>query len=233
MTTHNETNSVSAISLSMDVPLEVDVSSENGVDPQALILATAFMEKVGGLARLTKRRGDLSHLYICTMGSWASPKVLADVSLQRHFKQILFALAHSLRVVRVVEAGRVLLWNNYKDNSGNNIDQGHQGHQGHSVQGYQGRGHQGQGYQGQGYQGHSVRGHSRQGHQGQGHQGHSVRGHSGQGHSGHGHQGHSGQGHHRQGHQHQGHSVEGQQKPTERRSRYQDGGDGDIRPNSS
>ena len=120
MATQNENNSCSTPST--EVPVEVQVNTENGVDPQALTLATTFMEKVGGLARLTKRRGDLSHLYICTMGSWASPEVLADVSQQRHFKQILFALAHSLHVVRVVGEGRILLWNRYRDNSGNEIE---------------------------------------------------------------------------------------------------------------
>ena len=117
MTTHNENNSSST-----EVPTEVQVNTENGVDPQALTLATSFMDKVGGLARLTKRRGDLSHLYICTMSSWASQEVLEDVSLQRHFKQILFALAHSLQVVRVVSAGRFLLWNRYRDNLGNELE---------------------------------------------------------------------------------------------------------------
>ena len=122
MATQNENNSGSTEVPSTEVPAEVQVNTENGVDPQALTLATTFMEKVGGLARLTKRRGDLSHLYICTMGSWASPEVLSDVSLQRHFKQILFALAHSLHVVRVVGEGRILLWNRYRDNSGNEIE---------------------------------------------------------------------------------------------------------------
>ena len=122
MTKNNKDNTSST-----EVPVEVQVNSENGVDPQALTLATAFMEKVGGLARLTKRRGDLSHLYISTMGSWASPEVLADVSLQRHFKQILFALAHSLNVVKVVEAGRFLRWNRYRDNAGNEIEDTGQG----------------------------------------------------------------------------------------------------------
>ena len=64
MATHNENNSGSTEVTSIEVPVEVQVNTENGVDPQALTLATAFMERVGGLARLTKRRGDLSHLYI-------------------------------------------------------------------------------------------------------------------------------------------------------------------------
>ena len=124
MATHNSASP----DISEEIPKEVQVNTKNGVDPVALTLATAFMKKVGGLARLTKRRGDLSHLYICTMNSWASPEVLADVSMQRHFKQILFALAHSLHVVRVVGEGRTLLWNRYRDDSGNEIDRGG-GHQ--------------------------------------------------------------------------------------------------------
>ena len=190
MTTHNENNSGFTEVLSSEVPVEVQVNTENGVDPQALTLATTFMEKVGGLARLTKRRGDLSYLYICTMGSWASPEVLADVSLQRHFKQILFALAHSLHVVRVVGEGRILLWNRYRDNSGNEIEDRRQEYD------------RNQEYRGQ------DQGDRRQG---------DRRGGGGRGGGGRG-----GRGDRRQG---DGSSS----VRSERRSRYQDGGDGDRR----
>jgi len=121
MATHNG-NTQTGDSRSTEVPVEVQVDTEDGVDPQALVLAKAFMEKVGGLARITRRRGDLSHLYICTMASWASTEVMEDVSQQRHFKQVLFALAHGLHLVRVVGDGRTLLWNRYRDNSGNEIE---------------------------------------------------------------------------------------------------------------
>ena len=187
MATQNENNSGSTEVPSTEVPVEVQVNTENGVDPQALTLATSFMEKVGGLARLTKRRGDLSHLYICTMGSWASPEVLADVSLQRHFKQILFALAHSLHVVRVVGEGRILLWNRYRDNSGNEIEDKRQEYD----RNYEDRGQ---------YQGDRRGGRDRR--QGQGDR--------------------RGGGDRRQG---DGSSS----VRSERRSRYQDGGDGDRR----
>lgn len=121
MATHNG-NTQTGDSRSTEVPVEVQVDTKDGVDPQALVLAKAFMEKVGGLARITRRRGDLSHLYICTMASWASTEVMEDVSQQRHFKQVLFALAHGLHLVRVVGDGRTLLWNRYRDNSGNEIE---------------------------------------------------------------------------------------------------------------
>jgi len=122
MATVNE-NTTSA--MVKEVPAEVKVDREDGVDPQALILATKFMEKVGSLARLTRRRGDLSYLYIMTMSSWTSKEVMEDVTQQRHFKQILYALAHGLHLVRVVGDGRVLLWNKYRDNSGNELEDHH------------------------------------------------------------------------------------------------------------
>ena len=56
------------------------------------------------------------------MASWADPEVMEDVSQQRHFKQVLFALAHGMRLVRVVGDGRTLLWNRYRDNSGNELE---------------------------------------------------------------------------------------------------------------
>jgi hypothetical protein len=100
------------------IPVEVQVDTDDGVDPQALLLATAFMDKMGGLARLTNRCGELSNLYITTMASWASPELIADNSTPRHFKQILFALVHRMRVVRVMGEDHILVWNKFLDNSG-------------------------------------------------------------------------------------------------------------------
>mgnify|MGYP006076644857 CR=1 FL=1 len=108
--------------MSTNIPEKVEVNTEDGIDPQSLVLATQFMAKVGDLARLTRRRGQLSHLYLCTMASWADKEVLDDVSNQRHFSQILYALGHGLHVVRVVGDGRSLVWNRYRDNVGNEVD---------------------------------------------------------------------------------------------------------------
>lgn len=108
--------------MSNNIPEKVEVNTEDGVDPQSLVLAKQFMTKVGDLGRLTRRRGQLSHLYLCTMASWADRDVLDDVSKQRHFSQILYALGHGLHVVRVVGDGRSLVWNRYRDNAGNEVD---------------------------------------------------------------------------------------------------------------
>merc|ERR1711981_534041 len=82
----------------------------------------AFMASQGQLARKCRRRGELSHLYLSTQGAWMSQEAQDDISQQRPFKQILFALAHGMKLVRVVDSGRTLLWNRYRDNEGNPIE---------------------------------------------------------------------------------------------------------------
>lgn len=110
----------------MDIPSEVNPSADNGlprgVERQALSLARCFMEAQGQLARKCYRRGELSHLYVSTFSSWAPEDAKNDKSLQRPFKQILFALAHGMKLVRVVNSGRQLLWNRYRDNTGKTIE---------------------------------------------------------------------------------------------------------------
>ena len=76
------------------IPQEVKTTSESGVEDGALELAKKFLESQGQLARKCNRRGELSHLYISTQGSWMDEDTRNDESLQRPFKQILFALAH-------------------------------------------------------------------------------------------------------------------------------------------
>merc|ERR1711988_1663534 len=80
------------------------------------------MASQGQLARKCRRRGELSHLYLSTQGAWMSQETQDDISLQRPFKQILFALAHGMKLVRVVDSGRTLLWNRFRDNEGNPIE---------------------------------------------------------------------------------------------------------------
>lgn len=109
-----------------DIPKEVrpaeDSGLPRGVEAQALVLARAFMAAQGQLARKCYRRGELSHLYVTTFESWAPEDAKSDQSLQRPFKQILFALAHGMKLVRVINSGRQLLWNRYRDNTGAQIE---------------------------------------------------------------------------------------------------------------
>ena len=102
-------------------PPEVRTDNESGVEDGALELAKQFMSKMGNLARKCQSRGALSELYLTTQNAWASPEVLADESLQRHFKQVLFAIAHGMKLVRVRDQGRSLFWNRYRDDLGNQL----------------------------------------------------------------------------------------------------------------
>lgn len=108
-----------------DIPKEVrpaeDSELPRGVEAHALVLARAFMGVQGQLARKCYRRGELSHLYVTTFESWAPEDAKINKSLQRPFKQILFALAHGMKLVRVINSGRQLLWNRYRDNTGAQI----------------------------------------------------------------------------------------------------------------
>jgi len=109
-----------------DIPSEVKPTEGNGlprgVETHALYLAREFMGSQGQLARKCHRRGELSHLYVSTFPTWAPGDSKNDKSLQRPFKQILFALAHGMKLVRVVNGGRKLLWNKYRDNTGDKIE---------------------------------------------------------------------------------------------------------------
>ena len=103
-------------------PPEVSTKNESGVEDGALELAKQFMAKMGNLARKCHSRGALSELYLTTQSGWASPEILANESLQRHFKQVLFAIAHGMKLVRVRDQGRSLFWNRYRDNEGNQLE---------------------------------------------------------------------------------------------------------------
>jgi hypothetical protein len=122
----NNTNSKPKMNSRDDIPSEVKPAENNGlprgVEEQALKLARLFMGSQGQLARKCFRRGELSHLYVSTFATWAPEDSKNDQSLQRPFKQILFALAHGMKLVRVVNGGRQLLWNRYRDNTGAQIE---------------------------------------------------------------------------------------------------------------
>lgn len=93
----------------------------SGVDTKSLELARAFMQMHGSLARKCDLRSELSHLYRCTIPSWMPLDVQNDAKEQRPFKQVLYALANGMRVVRVIDRGHTLIWNNFCDDEGRSI----------------------------------------------------------------------------------------------------------------
>jgi len=105
-----------------DIPAVVKASSKSGVEEHSLTLAKAFMTEFGDEARRCSKRGELSSLYIKTQSAWMNAEWLGDKSLQRPFSQILFAIAHGMKLVRVVNSGRNLVWNRNRDNNGEEIE---------------------------------------------------------------------------------------------------------------
>ena len=104
-------------------PPEVRTDNASGVEDGALELAKQFMDKMGNLARKCPNRGALSELYLTTQAAWAPQEIQEDPSKQRHFKQVLFALAHGMKLVRVRDQGRTLFWNRYRDNAGVQLEE--------------------------------------------------------------------------------------------------------------
>ena len=93
----------------------------DGVEPVSLELAKAFMKEMGTTARNLRWRKQLSELYLKTRKVWMDPETLADVSLQRVFKQVLYAMVHGMRVLRIVNNGKSIQWNRNVDNLGNEL----------------------------------------------------------------------------------------------------------------
>jgi len=120
--THHSRPTTPASDRSTPPPM-VEAGTKSGVEPQALELAKMFMAKMGNLARKCRTRGQLSELYLSTIASWATDEVQKDESKQRHFKQVLFAIAHGMKLVRVRDQGRSLFWNRYRDNTGNQLEE--------------------------------------------------------------------------------------------------------------
>lgn len=89
-------------------PLSTD--ARFGVDTQALQLARLFMQSQGNLARQLNERRDVSQLYFSTRATWMPSQILNDDKQQRPFKQVLYALAHGLNALRVVNRGQSIRW---------------------------------------------------------------------------------------------------------------------------
>ena len=118
----SDEDTVSQTSTEKVVPTMVKSTTDSGVEDGSLELAKMFMKEHGQLARKCVKRGELSQLYISTQGSWMPSEIQADMSQQRPFKQVLFALAHGMSVVRVVDGGKSLKWNRYRNNEGEKIE---------------------------------------------------------------------------------------------------------------
>ena len=107
----NQENKLEVTESTVEVPKEVAAEDgDNGIEKGALKLAELFWNAQKRLALKTSKRGELSHLYVSTFASWAPQDIIDDIAKQRPFKQVLFALANGLKVVRVVDSGRNLLW---------------------------------------------------------------------------------------------------------------------------
>ena len=104
------------------MPPYVKSDDESGVEARSLELAQLFMGKHGRLARRCRTRGELSALYLSTQATWMPIDWGSDINEQRLFKQVLFAIAHGMKLVRVVNKGRNLSWNRYRDNQGKPIE---------------------------------------------------------------------------------------------------------------
>jgi len=93
------------------IPNYVNTNNKNGVEDGSLILAKMFISKMGRIARQCRTRGHLSELYITTIPSWATLDIQNNIDKQRPFKQVLYAMAYGLKLVRVHTRGRRLYWN--------------------------------------------------------------------------------------------------------------------------
>jgi len=93
------------------IPKYIHTNNKNGVEDGALILAKMFMNKMGKVARQCRTRGHLSELYITSIPSWAKSDIQTNIHKQRPFKQVLYAMAYGLKLVRVHSKGRRLYWN--------------------------------------------------------------------------------------------------------------------------
>ena len=106
------------------VPAAVKTSTDSGVEARALELAKLFMALYGAKARGCESRSDLSKLYVQAVKDNQEvrfiPPEWEDVTEQRPFAQILFAIAHGMKLVRVKQ-GRDLVWNRFRDNKGEKL----------------------------------------------------------------------------------------------------------------
>lgn len=104
------------------VPTAVKATSKSGVDPRAEELGRLFMGMYGEEARGCSTRQQLSGLYVkmVKVGKFMPTAWLEDIGEQRVFAQVLFAIAHGMKSVRV-SRGVQLNWNPTRDNNGDKL----------------------------------------------------------------------------------------------------------------
>ena len=82
-------------------PPHVDPDMPNGCETGACALAKCFYDNNFQVLRRLRFRRELSEYFIRTFATWAPPEVVANPALQRSFSQVLFALVHDGKILRV------------------------------------------------------------------------------------------------------------------------------------
>ena len=79
------------------------------IDPDAQVLAEAFYARYKSACHGITRRIELNRLYDDTFDSWV-PHENGTSQRPVDFSKVLFAMVHHMRVLRVVDGGRQLVW---------------------------------------------------------------------------------------------------------------------------
>ena len=82
-------------------PPYVEPDMPNGCETGACALAKCFYDNNFQVLRRLRFRRELSDYYIRTFATWAPPEVVTNPALQRSFSQVLFALVHDGKILRV------------------------------------------------------------------------------------------------------------------------------------
>lgn len=114
-------SSIPQINSEANIMSKQSTKQHGEIDTLALKYAKAFMSKEGRLARRFSRRGSLKQLYEDTTMAWMTDELRGHGD-RPDFGKVLFAMAHGMKVLRVVRNGQELLWNRYRDNNGEQIE---------------------------------------------------------------------------------------------------------------
>ena len=96
------------------------------VDKQALEIAQAFMKEFGYMARSFRNRKQLEGLYNLWLLTASASQFMyykTEAGDKIYFKNVLFAMAHGMKVLRVKHRGQVLSWNQYRCHEGSQTDE--------------------------------------------------------------------------------------------------------------
>ena len=86
---------------STTTPPYVEPDMPNGCETGACALAKCFYDNNFQVLRRLRFRRELSEYFIRTFATWAPPEVVANPAIQRSFSQVLFALVHDGKILRV------------------------------------------------------------------------------------------------------------------------------------